>query len=324
MALFISRAEKCPNGFVGTLCAGWHSPWTVSCYFLLFLIMVAVVLVNILLSFFLDIYSFVWQEYTKGFEVKARSKADQACERVVHGLNDLWERKLKREKRLETSSFHKAMGMVGVDAIYERRIGQQNNIFGSLLASSMKCSSCLLCEPYVDNINYRFSPLFVPANGMFSNINGYDTVVMCEACSVYWKGMEMLTCDRVRVHPHSSQQQQRSYVPIFDPNVSVGCWLSRALCTSKRQPTSRLARPWLKMVRLMSCLRHGRLLRLIDTQCIRNALLLPTSVATDICNDQANMQMKIRIMLKLYMKDPSSDRYGVPAVSLHHIAANGR
>lgn len=47
------------------MCAAWYSPWTVSLYFLVFLFMISIVLVNILLSFFLDIYAFVWQEYTK-------------------------------------------------------------------------------------------------------------------------------------------------------------------------------------------------------------------------------------------------------------------
>eukprot|EP01052_Picozoa_sp_SAG31_P020780 SAG31_NODE_1577_length_7836_cov_3.212744_6_plen_188_part_00 len=183
----------------------WYSPWTVSAYFVIFLFMVAVVFVNILLSFFLDIYSFVWQEYTKSFYQKSHSKADLACERVVDGLNALWERKSKRQSRLNKSSFHSVMGKLGLDAIYERQLGRRNsetdnvfNPFGSILNSSTKCSSCLLSDPYVEKITYRFSPLFVPAYGMFSNINGYDTVLMCDACAKYWKAMEMLTCDRVR------------------------------------------------------------------------------------------------------------------------------
>ena len=39
---------------------------------------------------------------------------------------------VQREMRIQNSSFHKAMGMVGADAIYERRLGHDDRPFNPL------------------------------------------------------------------------------------------------------------------------------------------------------------------------------------------------
>eukprot|EP01050_Picozoa_sp_SAG11_P006199 SAG11_NODE_472_length_9191_cov_5.863851_1_plen_1268_part_00 len=250
VAVFKNRAAKCvDNGIMGGLCHAAHSPWTVSAYFLLFLLFVSIVLVNILLSFFLDIYSFVWNEYTKSFEQKINSRADEACERVVKDLDKMWDRKFKQEARAEGNCCHKILGHIGLGYFYDNRDGL--NPVKDMLDSTMKCSSCLLSQPYVHNIDYRFSPLFVPEFGMFKSINGYDTVVMCDACSAYWKAMEMLTCDRGIIYKQASAEKS----------------ISEAMAED------------------------------------------------DICNDNANMQLKIRIMLKL-----GDD--GIPVVKLDAVDIN--
>jgi hypothetical protein len=193
-----TNCKDLPAGLQGTACQLIYSKWVVSAYFVVFVWLVAIVLVNILLSFFLDIYQFAWSEYTKNFDVHNNSRADTAILEVVHDLDKIWAAKQTHDVHVRRQHYHRAIfGMC--DDHFVTNIPLTPNKMYKSVQGKKKCASCLLSEPVVRDIKYRFCPLFVPSYGMFSSINGYDVAVMCDVRP--WPGCCCLLLLRFRAIP---------------------------------------------------------------------------------------------------------------------------
>lgn len=188
VAVFEDNAKLCieygANTTLYSLCDQLHSRWLVSAYFYSFEFYVALVLVNILMSFFLDIYSFMWDKYTEHFRESRHQNAHRNILHMVDTLADV--------------AHHAGIQIDGHRDTNEDQSTGAADAQGNALASRFTmrtkvCAGCLLCEPAVKDIRSSHVPLFVPSYGMYADIAGFDAVKLCEACRRYWSAIEMLT-----------------------------------------------------------------------------------------------------------------------------------
>lgn len=184
VAVFEDNAKLCidlgaNNTMAYAACDMVHSRWVVSAYFYSFEFYVALVLVNILMSFFLDIYSFVWDKYTEHFQESRHENAHRNIMTMVDRLASV-----ARDAGIEMEGHdHKLTG----DA------GDGSRPLNCCSAGAQTCAGCLLAEPNVRDVHSTHVPLFVPSYGMFAQPAAFDAVNLCQACRRYWSAIEMLT-----------------------------------------------------------------------------------------------------------------------------------
>ena len=195
-AVFEDNAKLCidygaNNTLVYAVCEKLHSRWVVSAYFFSFEFYVALVLVNILMSFFLDIYGFMWDKYTEHFEESTHQNAHRNILQMVDNLAAL-----ARDAGIEIDGHEIQLagegqyGPVLSCPTTAMRCVQK----GCCATRSQMCAGCLLTEPAaVKDIRSTYVPLFVPSYGMFAKMAGFDAVNLCQACRRYWSAIEMLT-----------------------------------------------------------------------------------------------------------------------------------
>ena len=184
-----------------SLCVNVHSKWSVSAYFMIFEFYVAMILINILVSFFLDIYAFVLENYTCHFKQARHDNDKRSILGVVNELHHvrkakncwmLWRTEPAPSSYLrEDSSSRTAVANIGFQQPLPTR--QKSGCCRSNY-SARKCANCLLTEPSVADVRNVYVPLFVPPFAMFAPKMAFDAVNMCEACRRYWWAIEMLTC----------------------------------------------------------------------------------------------------------------------------------
>ena len=196
VAVFEDNARLCieygaNTTLVYAVCENLHSRWVVSAYFFSFEFYVALVLVNILMSFFLDIYGFVWDKYTGHFQESTHRNAHRNILQMVDSLAAV-----ARDAGIEIDGheIHLAeeeysYGPVPSCPAITMRCAQK----GCCATRSQTCAGCLLAEPAVTDIRSTHVPLFVPSYGMFAKMAGFDAVNLCQACRRYWSAIEMLT-----------------------------------------------------------------------------------------------------------------------------------
>lgn len=177
VAVFEDNAQYCSNygeddTLVHKACEWVHSRWVVSAYFYSFEFYVALILVNILMSCFLDIYSFVWEKYNKHFEESCQVSAQRNILAVVDELDSI--AALTRQ------------GPDLNDDDDEEETAQRSFVFD-------KCACCLLMEPDILDVRRTYVPLFKPTYGVCAPLAGFDAVNLCQACRRYWSAIEMLT-----------------------------------------------------------------------------------------------------------------------------------
>ena len=177
-----SNAKLCTNwgeegGPLHTVCVSLHSRWLVSCFFFAFMFCVPLVLVNILMSFFLDIFTFIWQTVTAKIESRTRKEhAQRSIFQVVEALQE------------EAAAKDGAPDPTGAGASAARRL------CGCLRRKrTHTCAHCLLAAPAVEDVRATHVPLFVSSTTIYSKMAAFDEVNLCEACRKYWSAIEMLT-----------------------------------------------------------------------------------------------------------------------------------
>jgi hypothetical protein len=207
------------EGWLRSACESLHTKWVVSAYFFTFEFYVALILMNILMSFFLDVYGFVWGNYTAQFK-QAKQKEARPIHRVIDHLEHLTGHE-------NVAGWGQADDVL-VEPLSSHDVGanQVGNAGGAELASqagrerspppracmpfsNRKCANCLLREPHVKAVRNIYVPLFIPTYASFATIAGFDAVNMCEACRRYWWAIEMLTCRHgiIGSRPHATIEE---------------------------------------------------------------------------------------------------------------------